>query len=197
MSEQDVRKHLLECAKQEFLAHGFQGASLRRICAGAGVTTGAVYFFFQNKEDMFAQIVANTAAELTNLGQALSMAELEEPDSGPDCDLRLMEFLYRHRDEALLLLERSQGTRHAGFAEELYAQMRWSFTLFFQRYGAGKPDPELIRILVEMRMKGNLELLKGDYTMEQVLELTRLTGVYADGGFRGLTAELRKSNSEG
>ena len=68
MSEQDVRKHLLECAKQEFLAHGFQGASLRRICAGAGVTTGAVYFFFQNKEDMFAQIVANTAAELTNCG---------------------------------------------------------------------------------------------------------------------------------
>lgn len=197
MSEQDVRKHLLECAKQEFLAHGFQGASLRRICAGAGVTTGAVYFFFQNKEDMFAQIVANTAAELTNLGQALSMAELEEPDSGPDCDLRLMEFLYRHRDEALLLLERSQGTRYAGFAEELYAQMRWAFALFFQRYGAGEPDPELIRILVEMRMKGNLELLKGDYTMEQVLELTRLTGVYADGGFRRLTAELRKSNSEG
>ena len=105
MSEQDVRKHLLECAKQEFLAHGFQGASLRRTCAGAGVTTGAVYFFFQNKEDMFAQIVANTAAELTNLGQALSMAELEEPDSGPDCVLRLMEFLYRHRNEALHLLK--------------------------------------------------------------------------------------------
>ena len=28
---------------------------------------------------------------------------------GPDCDLRFMAFLYRHREEALLLLGRGQG----------------------------------------------------------------------------------------
>ena len=54
MGEQDqqTRQRLLRCAKAEFLSRGFEHASLRRICEAAGVTTGAVYFFFQNKEDL-------------------------------------------------------------------------------------------------------------------------------------------------
>ena len=190
MGEQDqqTRQRLLRCAKAEFLSRGFEHASLRRICGAAGVTTGAVYFFFQNKEDLFAQIV--------QLGHELASEELEHPDTGPDCDLRFMAFLYRHREEALLLLEGAKGTRYASFREELYDTMRSAFSLFFHRYGAPDADAELIRILVEMRMKGTLELLKGEYSMEHVLRLTQQTGIYADDGFRSLIAFLQK-NSKG
>lgn len=155
MGEQDqqTRQRLLRCAKAEFLSRGFEHASLRRICEAAGVTTGAVYFFFQNKEDLFAQIVQDTAQQLTQLGRELASEELEHPDTGPDCDLRFMAFLYRHREEALLLLEGAKGTRYASFREELYDTMRSAFSLFFHRYGAPDADAELIRILVEMRMK--------------------------------------------
>ena len=107
-----------------------------------------------------------------------------------------MAFLYRHREEALLLLEGAKGTRYASFREELYDTMRSAFSLFFHRYGAPDADAELIRILVEMRMKGTLELLKGEYSMEHVLQLTQQTGIYADGGFRSLIAFLQK-NSKG
>lgn len=65
---QESRTKLLNCAKEEFLAMGFEKASLRRICQKAGVTTGAVYFFFRNKEDLFCQIVSDTAKELSALG---------------------------------------------------------------------------------------------------------------------------------
>lgn len=99
-----------------------------------------------------------------------------------------MEFLYLRKDKILLLLEKSAGTRYASYSEELYGQMRKMFSLFFQRFGNRAADPELIRILVEMRMKGFLELLKGDYTMEQILRLAQQIGIYADGGFRQLTA---------
>ena len=198
MGEQDqqTRQRLLRCAKAEFLSRGFEHASLRRICGAAGVTTGAVYFFFQNKEDLFAQIVQDTSHQLTQLGHELASEELEHPDTGPDCDLRFMAFLYRHREEALLLLEGAKGTRYASFREELYDTMRSAFSLFFHRYGAPDADAELIRILVEMRMKGTLELLKGEYSMEHVLRLTQQTGIYADGGFRSLIAFLQK-NSKG
>lgn len=98
------------------------------------------------------------------------------------------EFLYRRKDEILLLLEKSTGTRYASYSEELYGQMRELFSLFFQKFTGRAAEPELIRILVEMRMRGFLELLKGDYSMEQLLRLTRQIGIYADGGFRQLTA---------
>ena len=45
----ETRKKLLECAKKEFLAKGYMKASLRNICKDAGVTTGALYFFFKDK----------------------------------------------------------------------------------------------------------------------------------------------------
>ncbi len=45
-----------------------------------------------------------------------------------------MEFLYLRKDEILLLLEKSAGTRYASYSEELYGQMRKMFSLFFQRF---------------------------------------------------------------
>ena len=50
----ETRQHLLECAKREFLEKGYMKASLRNICKEAGVTTGALYFFFKDKEDLLA-----------------------------------------------------------------------------------------------------------------------------------------------
>ena len=50
--ERETKDKLLISAKQEFLEKGYQKASLRNICKNAGVTTGALYFFFQDKEDL-------------------------------------------------------------------------------------------------------------------------------------------------
>ncbi len=49
-----TKENLLNVARKEFLEKGYQGASLRTICQKANVTTGALYFFFANKEDLFA-----------------------------------------------------------------------------------------------------------------------------------------------
>lgn len=51
--DSETKIHLIQCAKKEFMEKGFAGASLRGICQKAGVTTGALYFFFQDKDDLF------------------------------------------------------------------------------------------------------------------------------------------------
>lgn len=56
----ETRQRLLDAASAEFAAVGFQKASLRAICAKAGVTTGALYFFFKGKDDLFAKTVEAT-----------------------------------------------------------------------------------------------------------------------------------------
>ena len=50
--DSETKIHLIQCAKKEFMEKGFVGASLRGICQKAGVTTGALYFFFQDKDDL-------------------------------------------------------------------------------------------------------------------------------------------------
>ena len=44
--ELETREKLLKSALAEFSEKGYMKASLRKICADAGVTTGALYFFF-------------------------------------------------------------------------------------------------------------------------------------------------------
>ena len=44
----------------EFAERGYQGASLRSICAAAHVTTGALYFLFAGKGELFERAVGPT-----------------------------------------------------------------------------------------------------------------------------------------
>ena len=46
MSDNETRQKLIDSAKKEFFENGFAKAPLRKICTNAGVTTGALYFFF-------------------------------------------------------------------------------------------------------------------------------------------------------
>ena len=67
MSDNETRQKLIDSAKKEFFENGFAKASLRKICTNAGVTTGALYFFFKNKDDLFSAIVAPPLIKLKEL----------------------------------------------------------------------------------------------------------------------------------
>jgi AcrR family transcriptional regulator len=44
----------LEAAAKEFVAHGFEAASLNRILDDAGISKGAAYYYFDDKTDLYA-----------------------------------------------------------------------------------------------------------------------------------------------
>lgn len=52
-----TRKKLVSAAIKEFSRNDYDHASLRLICGRAGLTTGALYFFFDNKEDLFRTVL--------------------------------------------------------------------------------------------------------------------------------------------
>ena len=48
--DSETKIHLIQCAKKRIYGKkGLWGASLRGICQKAGVTTGALYFFFSGQ----------------------------------------------------------------------------------------------------------------------------------------------------
>ncbi|HVP66055.1 MAG TPA: TetR/AcrR family transcriptional regulator [Anaeromyxobacteraceae bacterium] len=52
-----ARARLLGVALREFADQGFEQASLNRILTAAGVSKGACYYYFDDKEDLFATAV--------------------------------------------------------------------------------------------------------------------------------------------
>lgn len=125
---QETRHRLIESALAEFSEKGYAKASLRSICAEAGVTTGALYFFFRDKEDLFAAIVEQPFEGLKKQLRAHFRAEKEIPlneiykhiDNGHDeLSAALIHHLYSNYDAFMLLLTKSQGTRFEGAVGEL------------------------------------------------------------------------------
>ncbi len=54
-----ARSRLLGIATKQFAKRGFEGASLNEILAKAGISKGAYYYYFDDKEDLFATALEN------------------------------------------------------------------------------------------------------------------------------------------
>lgn len=63
------RELILDAARKAFEADGLDGASLRAIAAGAGYTPAALYFHFESKEAIYAEVLRSS---LANLEQAVN-----------------------------------------------------------------------------------------------------------------------------
>ncbi len=57
-----TRERILESAARLFRAHGFEGARIDDIMAGAGLTRGGFYAHFRSKNDLFAVYVGRELA---------------------------------------------------------------------------------------------------------------------------------------
>lgn len=181
--ERDAPSALLKAAKEVFLKEGFEKASLRKICAKAGVTTGAVYFLYKNKEELFEAIVRKTVEEAEDLCNGLMLNELHDLQSSVENEQKLIDFLYVHREEIELLINRSKGTKYENSKKRALYWLEEAFLKFFNRYGQSKIDREFVHILAEMRLTGYLAIVNGGYTVEKMRSLSEKIGRYAEGGF--------------
>ena len=118
--DSETKIHLIQCAKKEFMEKGFVGASLRGICQKAGVTTGALYFFFQDKDDLFCEVVGNFMDRLE-----MESGKAKEHDDSSDFEAvaQVVHELYTYRDEVLLVLTKAQGSSMERMPDRLVDQM--------------------------------------------------------------------------
>lgn len=77
----DTRERLLDAAEAVFMAHGYDGASLRRITGEAGVNLAAGHYHFGSKEALFQAVLARRLHGL-NQERLRVLDELETKANG-------------------------------------------------------------------------------------------------------------------
>ena len=110
MMEDERRKQteqkLIECGEREFLEKGYAKANLRDLCKTAGVTTGAFYFSFANKEALLAAILDPVIADYERMCSMFAQREEEDPApprqssswiSVPEAGMRFSEHRLNYR----------------------------------------------------------------------------------------------------
>ena len=119
--ELNTRAKILRAAKQEFFANGFADTNVRTIAEKAGVTTGALYNIFNNKDGIFEALVSGVFDELLN---TMSHSELlESQNFGMKTSdlssitelsqrrfLRMIDFFYDNWDAMKLIVCCSKGS---------------------------------------------------------------------------------------
>lgn len=192
---ENSKELIIRAGKQEFLKYGYKGASLRNICKQAGVTTGAFYFQFENKEQLLDEILRPVIIYFSAMVQKSTMEEFEGESSSADGDEQMLEMLWNYKEECQILLEGTAGTAYEKVFEELQEGLRQGFLLFFGKYGIPDVDEKLLDVIVRMRVESYLTIIRKEYTLEETKKLARQIGIYCDAGFEALVRQLKTEHS--
>ncbi len=192
---ENSKELIIRAGKQEFLKYGYKGASLRNICKQAGVTTGAFYFQFENKEQLLDEILRPVIIYFSAMVQKSTMEEFEGESSSADGDEQMLEMLWNYKEECQILLEGTAGTAYEKVFEELQEGLRQGFLLFFGKYGISDVDEKLLDVIVRMRVESYLTIIRKEYTLEETKKLARQIGIYCDAGFEALVRQLKTEHS--
>ncbi len=172
-ADRETKEKLLASAKTEFMEKGYAKASLRKICANAGVTTGALYFFFRDKEDLFRSIVEKPLRELLEMmnthfaedTQLLSVPDAYTYSDGDHEELvqLLIHHLYANRDAFLLLLTKSQGTAFENCVDEVVELMEQGYRSMAEQMAGRTPgmqvNPYVLHWMTHMHIDAFIHLL--------------------------------------
>jgi AcrR family transcriptional regulator len=88
------RELIREAAKRVFLTRGLSAASVREIALQAGYTTGAIYFHYASKEEIYADVLSGS---LSALHEAVSAAAAGEADTARSLTAAYRAFISFYR----------------------------------------------------------------------------------------------------
>jgi AcrR family transcriptional regulator len=115
-----TRARLLHAAREEFSQHGLSGARVSSIVDNAGVNKQLLYYYFGDKENLYAEVLERAYGELRVGEQALNL-DMLAPD---EAIRRFIEFNFdflveHHYFVALLNDENLHKARHIKHSEQL------------------------------------------------------------------------------
>ncbi len=192
-----VSEKIIACAKAEFLEKGFGEASLRRIAAKAGTTTGSIYSRFGGKEGLFGAIVEPTADHMLGRFEQIQAdfheldgnRQTQEMDTAVSAGMEeLINYMYEHFEEMQLLIDASHGTRYQNFIEEMI-RIETEYTYKYMDV-IGLPEKsrellseEFVHIMVTSLFESFFEIIRHRMSKQNALKYADMLTKYHAAGW--------------
>lgn len=207
--EKETKEKLILSAKKEFLEKGYMKSSLRNICKDAGVTTGALYFFFTDKQDLFASIIDRPWNRLFEMlknnyqkGVESKEAVKKAIEGNYEKDFivskEIISFLYQYYDEFILLTQKSQGSKYESCIDELITLTEMHYRRLADEFsyvkGQKRIEDSIIHWISHVQIESVMHLLVHDKSKEQAVKNFENMMRYLIAGWSSLFEENEKTN---
>lgn len=190
-----TRNKILQIGKEEFLAKGFKDAYLRDIAKKAGVTTGAIYGHYPDKEALFCALVQPAAEGFLRLREeghtaylTMSASDLEhEGQDSFNAIAQMLDYIYSHFDIFKLLICHGAETEYRDYISVLIAAETAAAKALLEKMkdaGLLKDgiDEEFITIVTHSYYSDVFEIVRRDMSREHAnTYIKTLSDFYACG----------------
>ena len=199
-----VTEKLMECAKEEFLANGYENASLRIIAEKAGSSKGAIYIRYPDKESLYRSLVQPAADGFCELLQTVLSGFTTMPGNEQTQQMlrysndgfpKVVDYLYDHFDEFKLLLTSGENSAYQEFIHRV-VELDTECTVKYieasenDAIKSGRLTTELNHLLSSAFYTGMFEVIIHDMPKEQALEhIHRMRRFYTAGWQTIFTAD--------
>ena len=187
---------ILNAAKSEFLEKGYRGASLRNIAKKAGVTTGAFYGYFKNKEQIFERLVGCVYNGLIGIYKnVLKNFQNQSPEDqfenmfsfSEQGMLKMIDYIFENFETFKLIICCSEGTGYSNLIHDM-AKMEVEATHDFAKStgSAGMPlkhiNSNVEHILTSGMFSAYFEIVRHDIPRDEAYEyIEQLFDFYSAG----------------
>lgn len=197
----EVEQRLLEAALQTFAQRGYREAGMADIAQRAGLSTGNVYRYFANKDELFNAAVREEDAlrfltlvrkRVASLSQADDLTSLDA-DAQADAEA-LLSFWVEHRLTVIILLARAEGSRYEDFRDVFVQCLLAPVRKKLRAARPGRPlapHAELVLLSVfDNTVRTLVRILEERDTGPEIRAAFRLFWSYQLAGLAGLVKEL-------
>lgn len=202
-NELSVQQKIIHFAKQEFLHYGFKDASLRNIATAAGMTTGAIYTYFKDKNALFEAIVDPVFAKVEDIFEELSasyynsnaiISDITFQNSLEDLYL-IYDFIYKHFDVFRLLVVGADGSSRCDFVHTIVAHEVKHTLDYLEKMKISKNintqiDSTIIHIISESYINALLEPVRHNMSHKEALKNLNFLVIFYTGGWQSIFNEL-------
>ncbi|MCR5389386.1 MAG: TetR/AcrR family transcriptional regulator [Lachnospiraceae bacterium] len=179
LSHEKVRK----AVKEEFLEKGYEDASIRSIGARAGMTSAGLYRHYADKEAMFNAMVEPliesirewTAKHTKKKNDLLEGGKPKDDLFGESFVDMIKEVILPRRDEFILLISRSAGTKYENFIHDYVEDNQKEFmeairSLKEKGYQVAELGEEELHMLLSAYLTACFEPIIHDYEDAKVIK---------------------------
>lgn len=191
---------ITKAAYKEFLSCGFRKASLHKIAEKAGVTTGAIYTRYKNKDELFVSLLQDFFKTMNEIfSPAAEEYERAKKSACTEDIIRAINteesiyfcLLTGHYDECTLFFCRSDGSSVEVMLKELMdLKTKQTVEFFFDIYGKA-PNEDAIRLLIGSQFWYFRQLLDEHLEEDKMFSCLRSILDFFNAGWRQLCDSLK------